>query len=103
MIDTQRLDWRKLTDSYWLKEINAPFGTLTCELLMTAESGGYVSRVTIPATDPNSSGEVLELLDPLPLVEAQAECDKLASLAMNGPLSWSVSIPLMSLNEENNG
>ncbi len=96
--------WRQVSDNQWLKEIKVPFGKLVCELLMTPDDRGYRARVILGAADPSSSDEVLESLESLPLAEAQVECDKLASLVVsNGPLTWSLSIPLTSSSEEDSG
>lgn len=90
--------WHQASNNQWIKVIEAPIGELVCELLMAADSRGYIARVTVRQKGLGSPDEVLESFDPLPLQEAQVICDNLALLVINneGPLIWSVDSPLSS-------
>ena len=89
--------WRQIASDLWLREIEAPFGKLACELFMASDSSGYLVRIAITGMNPDFQNGVVQSLDPLPWAEAEAECDELASLVIDnkGALAWSASIPVM--------
>jgi hypothetical protein len=100
-----RTSWRPISETRWRKEIEGPFGTLLCEVLRSSGSNGYLARVTVKRADSSSAdeNEVLESSEVQALNEAQLVCEELAAIASNGPLSWSLSMPLEPSSDEING
>lgn len=93
--------WSQISANEWLKEIKVPHGTLVCEVFGFPYSSGYLARVTVRTENSSSAEgtddrEMLETSEPLPLVEAQLECETLAAIVSKRPLSWTYSIPLGS-------
>ena len=88
--------WQKISDDHWVRQVDAPFGKLSCELSAATDCSGYLARVTVSQETLLLQDEVHELDDPLSWANAEGWCDEVCSevLQNNGPLLWSVHIPI---------